>query len=219
MGKLIVIDGSDGSGKTVQTGLLVDALKQHGSVAMFDFPQYDKFFGKFAKRALHGEFCDFAHLSPYFASLPYMLDRATVRDDICSALEQGNVVCNRYVSSNLAHQMGKLSDPEERRALKTFLEHAEFDELKLPRPDCILYLSVPVEISQELAAQKNPVKDQHEENQEHLEAAGQAYRELAASEPGWVMIDCTPRGKLLLPEAIHAKVWKIVEPIVASSLL
>lgn len=215
MGKLIVIDGSDGSGKTVQTGLLVDALKKSGNVAMFDFPQYDTFFGKLIKRALHGEFGDFAHLSPYIASLPYMLDRATVRDNIRSALLRGHVVCNRYTSSNLAHQMGKLSDPAERAALKMFLEQAEFDELKLPRPDCVIFLAVPVAISQELTAQRNPVKDQHEADENHLQSASDAYRELAESEPNWHIIDCAPEGKLLSPEAIHTKVWEIVEPIVA----
>ncbi len=213
MGKLIVIDGSDGSGKTVQTGLLVAALRQGGSVAMFDFPQYDRPFGKLLQRALHGEFGNFAELSPYLASLPYMLDRATVRDTMRSALEQGHVVCNRYTSSNLAHQMGKLSDMAERAALKAFLEQAEFDELQLPRPDCVIYLSVPVAIAQELSAQKNPVKDQHEASPQHLESASDAYRELAETEPNWHIIDCAPEGTLLSQEAIHAKVWEVVSKI------
>lgn len=214
MGKLIVIDGSDGSGKTVQTGLLVEALQERGTVTMFDFPQYDKLFGKLLKRALHGEFGDFGHMNPYIASLPYMLDRATARDEIVAALEKGHVVCNRYTSSSLAHQVGKLSDVQERQALKKFLEEAEFDALKLPRPDCVVYLSVPVAISQGLTSKKNPVKDQHEADENHLQSASDTYQELAKSEPGWHIVDCAPEGELLSPSAIHAKVWEVVVPVI-----
>lgn len=215
MGKLIVIDGSDGSGKTVQTGLLVDALKHIGNVAMFDFPQYDKFFGKLTKRALHGEFGDFAHLSPYLATLPLMLDRVTMREHIRMALRRGNVVCNRYTTSNLGHHLGKVPRGEQRDALKQFIEEAEYVQLGIPRPHCVIYLSVPVAITQNLTSQKKAVKDQHEADENHLRAASEVYRELARTETGWHLIDCAPEGKLLSPEAIHAKVWEIVKPIVA----
>ena len=215
-GKLIVIEGGDASGKTTQTKLFLSRLI--GQARMFDFPRYyTSLAGKLVGECLAGEHGDFLHLSPYLASLPYTVDRIGARDALLHALEHHHVVCNRYVTSNVAHQGAKLMG-EERGKFIDFLEKLEYDELKLPRPDAVFYLHVPMEIADTLGKGKaardylrgtGKTLDQHEADLEYQKRVIALYTELALNRPDWHLIPCTQNGALLHAEVIHEKIWNI----------
>src|SRR5258708_1619076 len=185
-GKLIVIEGADGSGKATQARLLSRALEEYGPVASYEFPRYKQSeFGRLIGRSLTGEFGDFLNLSPYLSSLPYMLDRARAKYLLIESLKEGNVVCDRYTPSNIAFQSAKLK-PAERKEFITFLERAEYEELGLPAPDLVVYLSVPTSITSELLLKKEKrayigvgEKDQYEKNVEYQQEAMNIYRDLS----------------------------------------
>ena len=218
-GKLIVIEGGDGSGKATQGALLLEFLKTKGKVGYFDFPQYGKtVFGDLTGRCLKGDYGDFLHISPYLSSLPYMLDRASAKDDILAALGKGNVVCNRYVTSNLGFQAAKLKG-KERRDIIEFLEKGEYEDIGLPRPDLVIYLEVPHRVASAFVLKKDvrgylgceKAKDQHEADAGYQKEVAKVYKELAKERPGWRIISCVRNGKTLTPEAIHKQVLAVVK--------
>src|SRR3569832_363531 len=159
-GRLIVFEGIDGVGKATQVELLARALKKNGKrVTVFTSPRYDLPTGKLVRRALLGEFGDFVALSPYLSALPYFNDFAAWRSDVIAALQKGDVICDRYVYSTLAYASAKLSGAKQ----KAFLEEMSgiaFKNLRLPKADRVIFLDVPVAVSQKLMAQKK--KDQFE---------------------------------------------------------
>ncbi len=212
-GKLIVLEGIDGSGKATQAEMLINTLSHLAKVTFFDFPRYEEsVFGQLLGRCLKGDYGDFITMTPYLSSLPYMLDRAGAAPKIRAALEEGYVVCNRYTTSSLAHQVAKVPQ-EERSALIDFIEQGEYGELGIPKPDHVIYLSVPTKYSQELITKKAKrayialgQADQAEEHLEHQSAAHEAYLMLASTRPEWHIIDCIENDKILHPRKIHEKV-------------
>ena len=151
-GKLIVIEGSDGSGKTTQLQLLKKYIDEKKiKTQTVDFPQYyDSFYGKFIARYLRGEFGDLATVNPYLISFPYALDRLTAAKKIYSWLKSGKIVLlNRYTPSNLAHQSSRLEKKEREEYLKWSLEF-EYKENKLPPEDLVIFLYVPYKYAQKL---------------------------------------------------------------------
>lgn len=220
--KLIVITGPDGSGKKIQTGLLVERLNSNGyPVVTIDFPQYERnFFGNLVGRYLKGEFGEADKVSPYLASMLYACDRFESAEYIKHCLKTDwNVVADRYVSDNQIHQGGKIVDVAKRKEFLDWLEKMEFDVFKIPRPDALVYLDVPLEISLELLKNKEAKerkrylvgeKDGHE-NREHLERARKCAECL--DNRNWIWINCAPDGKLLPEEQISEKIWKKVQPI------
>ena len=222
-GKLIVIEGIDGSGKATQAELLKEKLKRLRCKTVYiDFPQYEtSFFGALTGRVLKGDFGDPAKLSPYLASLSYAFDRFSARDDIRDLLKMGYIVIsNRYTSANEIHQGGKLKNPRKRDEFLSWLERLEFEELKIPRPDVVLYLDVPVSIVGGLIDSKKAraylsgkKRDGHEGNKKHLTAAARTARVLARQRRDWVTIRCTENGGMLSKEVIAEKVWSVVKPL------
>ncbi len=212
-GNLITIEGGDGSGKTVQTELLVKALQEKGVVTRFDFPRYEKsIYGKLLKELLVGKHGDFLSLSPYVACLPFALDRVGASQDIKEALQKGHVICNRYTPSNIGHQCAKLPN-EEWSKLAAFIEQGEYGELGVLPPDFVIYLYVPAEIAATLIRGDDGVHDQHEKNLEYQEAVGCVYREFSQRRDNWALIDCAPHGKLLLSEDIHQEVMNALRVV------
>jgi len=211
-GKLIVLAGIDGSGKTTQTERLVRRLENAGrSVETFDFPQYGAtFFGRLVARYLRGEFGEAANVSPYLASLLYAGDRWQARERLVQALQGGRiVVCNRYVSANMAHQGGKIADATERRRFYDWVLELEHDVFALPRPDLCLLLDVPPGVAERLVGNKSArpylqgeSRDIHERDAAHLDAARNAYLEISEIYPNWVRIPCAPESDLRPPEAV-----------------
>ncbi len=222
-GKLIVIDGTDGSGKATQVAKLKERLEQEGiPVASLDFPRYyDNFFGKMIGEALTGAYGNWAELHPKIASVIYAADRFESSQQIRDWLEEGKVVIlDRYVSSNQIHQGGKMQDEDERKEFMQWLDTMEHEVFGIPRPDLILYLHVPLAITQQLLAKKENQaskqylkgkKDQHEHNLEHLEAAKQSGLKMIAEQNHWQKIECAVNGAILPIEEIHTKVYGAVK--------
>lgn len=206
-GKFIVMDGSDGSGKQTQVALLVEYLREQGrKVSSLDFPRYqDNFHGRLLKATLRGEFGDFLSLSPYTASLLYTGDRFESSVEIKDKLAAGEiVVADRFTTANMIHQGGKFTDPVKRQEYLDWIINLEYGYLEMPKPDVILFLRVPVEISLKLLEGKKG-KDKAEESVPYL-TRSLACAEAIAPQYGWVLIDCAPDGELRSRESIHVEI-------------
>lgn len=220
-GKLIVIDGTDGSGKGTQTQLLLDYLeKKKVDHKFIDFPRYyTSFHGKMVGRYLAGEFGSMESSSPYLSSLFYAMDRLTARDEIVDWLEEGNlVVANRYTTSSMAFQTARVDRDQQDEFLR-WLYAMEYKEHKLPKEDAVVFLYVPVDISQKLIEQKEKreytkgkKKDIHEANVEYQKKVLEKYLELAKKYPHWIVIRCIDdEGKLLTVETVHKQIIKALK--------
>lgn len=222
-GKLVVVDGTDGSGKGTQTELLLEYLEQKGKKNKYiDFPRYHtSFHGKMVARYLTGEFEGSGSASPYLTSLFYAMDRLTARDEIIDWLEEGNtVVANRYTTSSMAFQTARTPKKEQERFLK-WLYEMEYKEHKLPKEDLVLFLYVPVEISQKLIDKKSSKdrryakgkkKDLYEADVQYQKDVLNLYLTLAKKYRHWEVIKCVDsRGKLLSREKVHGKVIRALK--------
>lgn len=217
-GRFIVVDGTDGSGKTTQIALSARRLRRAGyRVAVVDFPDYRRFFGRLVRRMLEGEFGRPHDLNPYLASLLFAGDRWEHSASIKCLLESGvTVVANRYVSANMIHQGAKVPPGAARRRLIAWLKELEFKTYGFPQPDRVVFLDVPPAVAQRLvlSRQRQTGKgDRADRDRTHQAAAYQTARWLAAHERHWQRIPCTERGRLLSPDLIHARVWQSLQSV------
>lgn len=211
-GKLIVIEGNDGSGKGTQHKLLLDYLKKNNiSSASFDFPQYGKtFFGDFADRMLDGDFGHMRRINPYFSMFPYAGDRWQAKKELQRAMDLGKVVvCNRYAPS-IAYQVVKIK-PREREKFLAWADRLEYEIFGIPREDVVIFLYVPFDIAQKLIEKRGNGKDQNEEDASYLKKVEKMYLWLAKHKKNWVRIDCVKNGKMRSIEDIHHSVLKVLE--------
>jgi len=188
-GKLIVIEGTDCSGKQTQAELLVKFLNDNGiKTKKMGFPMYDTPTGKIIGGPYLGKdwICDgyfeekASNVDPKVASLYYAADRKYNIHKILDSLNAGyNVILDRYVESNMAHQAGKIHDPVERSEMINWLEKLEYTFLELPRPDMIIFLHMPYECSLKLRLGRAEKGDQHETSKEHMQSAESTYLLLA----------------------------------------
>ena len=214
-GKFIVIDGTDGSGKTTQLQLLVGKLQAEGyNVEIADFPQYNTKSAGMVEEYLSGKYGSADDVSPYAASLFYAVDRFDASFQIREWLKQGKiVVSNRYISSNFAHQGGKIDNALERKLFFNWLSEIEYKIFNIPKPDLYLILHVDAEISQKLAQErqredwKGKTKDIHEDSLHHLKKAEKAYLDIAQNLPDFRLIKCTRNGEIMSREDIHYLIW------------
>ena len=156
----------------------------------------------------------------------YALDRVESSENIQSAIAEGKmVIADRFSSSNQIHQGGKITDEEERIAFLEWLDTMEHDVLKIPRPDLIIYLRVPVEISLKLLLEKRAVKNQHlgigvkdtvEEDRNYLERSHETANWLAARQPNWRVIECAEGSGMRSMDAIQNDVRRIVDSLITS---
>lgn len=225
-GKLIVLDGTDGSGKATQTKLLQARLKKEGyRVQMLDFPQYEKnFFGGLIGECLAGDHGDFVSIDPYIGSTLYAADRFESKDKIMRWLKSGCVVVlDRYVSSNQIHQGGKITDAKKRKKFLEWLEKMEYSVFGIPRPDGIIYLDVPVALSQKLLASKGQKEkktylkkrktDVVEGSQKYLDDSRQSALLLVKKQNRWLRVECAKKDEILSREVIAEKVWEQVKKV------
>lgn len=217
-GKLIVLEGGDGSGKTTQTNLLVALLKkQHFKVKYIEFPRYyTSFHGDIVARFQRGEFGTIDSVSPYLISLAYALDRLSMRDQINNWLRRGYyLIANRYVPSSMAHQAAKLPENKRQQFLE-WLDELEYRVHKMPREDLVIYLHVPWKIGQKLSGQKhnkaylNGGHDISEENNKHLEESEKMYFWLLKHRKNWVKIDCMKGAKIKKKGAIQKEIINFI---------
>ena len=223
-GKLIVIDGTDGSGKATQTKKLIEHLIDEGhNVETLDFPQYyNNYFGHIVGAFLRGDFGDPTKINPYFSSILYAADRFESGKKIHEWLEQGKIVIlDRYVSANQIHQGGKIQNDKERKTFLSWLDKIEHGVFGIPRPNLIVYLDVPPKTSQLLIDFKSSrdyingdKKDKHESNIGfQIDSHEQSLR-LVSQMNSWHRIVCEENNELLSIEKIHQKVWNAVRDMI-----
>lgn len=218
---LIVLEGLDGSGKGTQTALLAEALvKQGHALRQVTFPDYDSPSSALVQMYLKGEFgSNPEDVNAYAASAFYAVDRfASFRRDWKTDYDRGSVIlCDRYTTSNMVYQMGKVPREEWDQYL-CWMEDFEYGKLGLPRPDLVLYLDMPVEVSQKLLLQRyhgdGGKKDIHESHLEFLRSCGECAR-YAGEKLRWKEIPCSKEGEPLPVEEIHQAVLEAVMPVLS----
>ena len=216
MGKLIVMEGLDGSGKSTQISLFCQRLERENKIfRRIKLPDYDDPSSTLVKMYLGGEFGDSAEsVNAFAASAFFAVDRyASFKRHWGEDYEAGKlIVSDRYTTSNACHQLEKL--PEERwDGFLDWLEDFEYKRLGIPRPDSVIYLDMPVEISQRLLSERYSLsggeKDVHEADSQYLVRCRRAAL-YACEKWGWLRIDCSrggePRSKEEIAEEIYSAV-------------
>ncbi len=217
-GRLIAIEGIDGSGKGTQLQLLQQALRARGvAIHATNFPHYQSWFGAMVGQFLNGKFGALETVDPHFAALLYAGDRFEAKSELTDALAQGKLVlADRYIASNLAHQTGRVPTAQ-RAEFIAWLEHLEYNIYGLPREDRVIYLRVPPAQAQALVTQKAArsytaaKQDIQESSLRHLQDAAEMYDQLA-KRPHWATIECVDRSTNTMrsPESIGADLLHLV---------
>ena len=231
MAKLIVIEGTDCSGKETQSKMLVDKLNKEGiKSTILSFPMYNSPTGKIIgacylgkeeickeilKDGLTGLFEEKApNVDPITSSLFYAADRRYNLPVLEKSMEEYDViVLNRYTYSNMAHQAGKIENVNKRTFMFQMLDNLEFNVCKLPRPDKTIFLHVPYEMAIKLMKSRNEKSDQNENDINHLKNAELTYLQLA-DYYNFETIKCFEDNKMKSIEEIHENIYNIVEKIV-----
>ena len=216
MGKLIVIEGTDGSGKSTQFKLLTQRLTREGrDFRQIVFPQYSEPSSALIRMYLGGEFGQRpGDVNAYAASAFYAVDRYASFKKVWGNYYNGGglVISDRYTTSNAVHQASK-EPPENRQRFLKWLYEFEYDHLGLPRPDLTLYLDVPTDFTEKLlrAREQNThtQADIHEQDTAYL-ATCRRMGALAADYYGWTVISCVRDGKMRSIEDIHEEIYRHV---------
>ena len=218
-GKLIVFEGTDGSGKSTQFKAMCSRLAAEGhTYENLVFPQYKEPSSALIRMYLSGEFGSRpGDVNPYAASAFYAVDRyASMKKVWGQRYEQGGlIVADRYTTSNAVHQSAKLPEGE-REEFCRWLDEFEHDRLELPRPDLVVYLDMPTEWSVKLLRSReqntNTQADIHEVDADDLATCRTAALQ-AAKVLGWTVIPCVQDGVLRTVEDIHEQIWDLIAPI------
>ena len=215
MGKLIVLEGTDGSGKATQCGLLLDALREKQvDCRRVEFPRYSQESSALIRLYLDGKFGDRpSDVGPYAASTFYAVDRyASFKQDWGGFYRSGGVIlADRYTTSNAVHQGSKLRG-QDRQDFFRWLFDFEYRLMGLPAPDLVLYLDVPTEITlrnmRRRGEETGAAGDIHEKDAAYLRACRSSALEAAGSF-GWQVVDCTEDGEMRPPEEIHRQLLRL----------
>ena len=217
MGKLIVIEGTDGSGKSTQFRLLSERMEREGiTFKHIVFPRYSEESSALIRMYLGGQFgTKPSDVNAYAASSFYAVDRyASYKMDWGQWYEQGGVVLSdRYTTSNAVHQASK--EPKEKQPeFLGWLYDFEYDKLGLPRPDLTLYLDVPTDFTEKLLRHReqdtNTKADIHEKDTAYLATCRETGR-AAAAYYGWTVVQCVRNGQMRSIEDIHAEIYAHVK--------
>lgn len=220
LGKLIVIEGTDCSGKETQSKLLLERLKKEEyKIEDFAFPNYNSPTGRIIGECYLGKSDDeravfpegAPAVDPKVSSLYYAADRKYNIYKILFLLQNGvHVILDRYTYSNMAHQGGKIEEKEKRIEMYRWIEELEFGLLDLPKPDIRIFLHMPFSQASELRKERNEKLDQNENNDEHLKHAENAYFEIAQIYE-FKTIHCDKENDIKSIPEIHDEVYEYVK--------
>ena len=217
MGKLIVFEGTDGSGKSTQFDLLTKRLEQENTAfRRLRFPRYDQESSALIRMYLGGAFgSDPEAVNAYAASTFYAVDRyASYLQDWKADYEDGSLfLADRYTTSNAVHQGSKMAEAERERYYG-WLYELEYEKMGLPKPDLVILLDMPIELTRQLMRKResdtNTQADIHEQDLSYLEQCRMSAK-TAAQYYGWHVISCAKDGQLRTIEEIHEEVYEIVK--------
>ncbi len=220
MGKLFVIDGTDGSGKQTQFEKLQKRLSSENiDYRTVSFPNYDSPSSALVKMYLSGEFGKNAkEINAYIASTFFAVDRyATYKKEYEEYYNNGGIIlADRYTTANMVHQAGKIQDKKERDKFMKWLWDFEFNLFGLPIPSEVFFLNMPVEYSMQLMQNRenkfthNEQKDIHESDKTHLQDSYNAAC-LVAKEYNWYEINCIKDNKIRTIEDIHEEIYNEIK--------
>ena len=221
-GKLIVLEGTDGVGKTTQLRLMLQRLEREGvSFREVKFPRYGSPFAQPVEMYLRGVLGSRpGDVSAYAASTLYAVDRyGAYKEDWGRDYESGRLIlADRYTTSNAVHQAPKLPEAE-RWAYLDWLFDLEYNRLELPEPDLVIYLDLPVEVSSQLLRHRQEAThtkaDIHEQDGDYLRQCRESAREIV-KRLGWRRVDCSCDGAIRTQEDIHEELWEIVQLLLKS---
>lgn len=221
-GKIIVITGTDGSGKETQTKMLLSHIEKLGKdVKMQSFPNYESLSSGPVKQYLGGELSDTANgVNAYQASVLYAVDRFCTMKKYEEFLKKGGILLlDRYMESSLIHQTTKFTNVKDKEAFIDWLENFEYGLMGIPVPNYIIFLNMPPEKSIELAHARQSLKsgekqDIHERDENHLKLAYINGKNIA-NKKGWKIISCVDEnGKIKTREQIQDEVQKYILPLI-----
>lgn len=216
MGKLFVIDGTDGSGKQTQLQKLKERFeKENIEYRTVSFPNYDSPSSSLVKMYLGGEFgSDAKKISPYIASTFYAADRyATFKKDYEEYYQNGGIIlADRYTTANMVHQAGKIEDDIEREKFLNWLWDFEFNLYGLPVPTEVFFLNMPTDYAVKLMEERKnkftneDKKDIHERDKNHLQ---DAYNEACklVEKYKWYEVKCVKEQKIRTIDEIHEEIF------------
>ena len=219
MGYIIVIEGTDGSGKQTQANKLYERLRAEGAnVIKQSFPNYESNSSATVKMYLGGELCEKAgDMDAYQTSALFAVDRlCTYMKDLKSHYEAGGIIIlDRYTQSNMLHQAGKIHNSIERDKFLDWLSRFEFEELKLPRADKVVFLDVPPEVSIRLANERAGLKagtkqDIHEQDSNHIIDAYNSGK-YVANKYNWEIINCVENNAIKTIDIIHEQIYSAIK--------
>lgn len=224
LGKLIVIDGVDASGKETQTDLIAEKLQKAGKkVRKISFPAYQNASSTLVKLYLSGAFgSNPEDVNAYAASSFFAADRyATFKQDWGKDYSDKDtiIIADRYVSSNMIHQAGKLQTEEEKEEFMAWLDDFEYNKYGLPRPDLIIFLDMPPECGKNLMKERankingGDIKDIHERNSEYM-SSSYITAVNAAKKYGWTQIKCEKDGNVRTVDEINDEIFAIVKEVI-----
>ena len=220
MGKLFVIDGTDGSGKQTQLKKLKERLNKEGiDYKTVSFPNYDSPSSSLVKMYLSGEFGENAkEISPYIASTFYAADRyATFKTGLEEYYNNGGIIlADRYTTANMVHQAGKIKDEKEREKFLDWLWDFEFNLYGLPIPTEAFFLNMPPEYALKLIKNRNnkftheQAKDIHERDKSHITDSYNAACSLV-DKYNWYEVKCIKDDKIRTIEDIHEEIYQEIK--------
>lgn len=227
-GRFIVIEGLDGSGKATQTKLLYSRFKKEGGkVAKIDFPQYGTKSAGLVEEYLNGKYGSSEEVGPYRASIFYACDRYDSSFKLRKWIEEGKIIISdRYISSNIGHQGGKIENKKERKKYIKWLYDLEYNIFKIPKPDITFILKTSPSFSMKFSSKiiekekkkkresylGNKKRDIHEADKIHLTNTLSSYIWASKEFPkDFRVIECIENGQLLSIKEVHQKIWNIIK--------
>ena len=223
MGKIIVIEGTDSSGKETQTKLLYERIKKiNEKTIKISFPNYDSPACEPVKMYLAGAFgTDAVKVNPYPVSTMYAIDRyASYKQDWGKSYEEGYIiVTDRYVTSNMIHQASKIQSEEEKEEYLKWLIDLEYKKNQIPEPDIVIFLKMPIDKAKELMANRNNKidgsmkKDIHEINEDYLKKSYKNATKIS-QKFNWYEVECVENNRIKSIEEINDEIFKKIEKLI-----